>query len=77
MTPHRDMALPHKDEMCDCVFAKTSLRTGHLEDQTLNLDTRSMAIMGKRQRLSVSSTLYFQLRYRIITLILAASGTSE
>ena len=50
------MALPQENEIRDRVLAKTSARTGHLEDQTLDLDARSMAIMGKRQRLSVSLT---------------------
>lgn len=36
------------------VLPHTSDRDGHLEEQTLDLDARTMQIMGKRQELKVS-----------------------
>ena len=44
---------PQGEGMPAHVNAKTSDRTGHLEDQNLDLDARTLAILGKRQRLSV------------------------
>ena len=70
MAPHGNLALPQGNGIRDRVLSKASATTGHLEDQTLDLDARTMAIMGKRQRLSVSRTPYFQLRCRTISLIL-------
>lgn len=35
------------------VEAKVSDQTGNLEDQSLDVDARTMAVLGKRQQLSV------------------------
>jgi len=42
-------------EMRDRAFAKPSSRTGPLEDQTSDLDARVLALLGKKQRLKVTS----------------------
>ena len=53
MTFQGPLPLPQGKQLHDRVLAKTSARTGQLEDQTLDLDARTMAMLGKRQRLSV------------------------
>lgn len=58
MAPYENVALAQGKKVRDRVLANTSARTGHLEDQRLDLDARTMAIMGKRQRLNVRLTLY-------------------
>ena len=50
-----DLSLPQGQSPQKRVEAKISKRTGHLEDQSLDLDARTMAILGKRQQLSVRS----------------------
>lgn len=45
---------PQGLELRDRVSAKTSNITGHLEDQSLDLDARALALLGKRERLKVS-----------------------
>lgn len=47
--PSQEMALR------DRVIPKLSNATGHLEDRTLDLDARTLALLGKRQRLKVTS----------------------
>ena len=53
MTNSWDEVLPQGVEMRDRLVAKTSTTTGHLEDQTLDLDARALALLGKKQRLRV------------------------
>lgn len=48
-----DHQLPHERNIHERVKAKVSNKTGHLEDQSLDLDARTLAILGKRQQLSV------------------------
>lgn len=45
----------HEADLRERVLKHTSNRDGHLEDQTLDLDARTMQIMGKRQQLKVSA----------------------
>ena len=47
----------HEMRLRERVLPHTSDRDGHLEDQTLDLDARTMQIMGKRQELRVGSSL--------------------
>lgn len=47
----------HESRLRERVLPHTSDRDGHLEDQTLDLDARTMQIMGKRQELRVGSSL--------------------
>ena len=44
--------LPQGEGMRERVQEKTSPRTGHLEDKNPDLDARTMALLGKRQRLN-------------------------
>ena len=53
MANYKSEELPHVVEMRDRVLAKASGTTGHLEDQTLDLDARTLAMLGKRQQLNV------------------------
>lgn len=41
-------------EMRDRAFAKLSRTPGRLETQTLDLDARALALLGKKQRLKVA-----------------------
>ena len=50
----QDLPLPQGQQLQRRVEAKTSNRSGRLEDESLDLDARTMAILGKRQQLSVS-----------------------
>ena len=52
---HQQLPLPQGENMRNHVMEKTSARTGQLEDQSLDLDARAMMLLGKRQRLNVSS----------------------
>ena len=49
--------LPQGEDMRMRVLEKTSPRTGHLEDKNLDLDARTMALLGKRQRLNVRNKI--------------------
>ena len=53
MDLHQDLALPQGQGLQRRVEANISSTTGHLEDLSLDLDARTMAILGKRQQLSV------------------------
>ena len=64
-------------ELQECLDSKTSKGNGKLEDQTFNIDARTLALLGKKQQLRVSS-------YAIVTDIIdcktkssCASETSE
>lgn len=48
-----NLPLPQGQSLQERVEEKVSSKTGHLEDQSLDLDARTMAILGKRQQLSV------------------------
>ena len=54
MGSSRDEILPQNVEMRDRVNAKTSAKSGHLEDQTFDIDARTLALLGKKQRLRVN-----------------------
>ena len=54
MVFREDLSLPQGQRLQKRVEANISSQTGHLEDQTFDLDARTMAILGKRQQLSVS-----------------------
>ncbi|KAL9122704.1 MAG: hypothetical protein Q9187_000742 [Circinaria calcarea] len=45
-----------ESELRERVLSNTSGEDGHLEEQTLDIDARTMQIMGKRQQLKVVST---------------------
>lgn len=49
-----DLPVPQGQGLLRRVNAEISDETGHMEDQSLDLDARAMAILGKRQQLSVS-----------------------
>ena len=51
-----NMPIPQGQLLLRRVNAEISDEDGHLEDQSLDLDVRAMAILGKRQQLSVSLT---------------------
>ena len=51
---HGRLPLPQGEGMRNHVMENTSARTGQLEDQSLDLDARTMIMLGKRQRLNVS-----------------------
>lgn len=53
MAFQENLSLPQGEALQKRVEANTSSKTGHLEDQSLDLDARTMAILGKRQQLSV------------------------
>ena len=53
MVFQEDLSLPQGQGLKKRVEANISKRTGHLEDQSLDLDARTMAVLGKRQQLSV------------------------
>ena len=55
--------LPQAVEMRDRLISKESGRMKHIEDQTLDLDARTLALLGKRQRLRVNhtATTYLQI----------------
>ena len=53
MAFQQDLPLPQGQQMKKRVEINTSKGTGHLEDQNLDLDARTMAILGKRQQLKV------------------------
>ena len=53
MIPQHGIPIAQGAEMRDRTLSKTSATTGHLEDQSLDLDARTMAILGKKQRLNV------------------------
>ena len=48
-----DLPLPQGQGLKKRVEMNVSKETGHLEDQSLDLDARTMAILGKRQQLKV------------------------
>ena len=50
-----NLPLPQGKGLQRRVEANISTKTGHLEDQSLDLDARTMALLGKRQQLRVSS----------------------
>lgn len=52
-----DLPVPQGQKLLRRVNAEISEKDGHLEDQSLDLDARTMAILGKRQQLSVSMTI--------------------
>ena len=54
MNLRQDLPLPQGQQLQRRVEAKISDRSGRLEDESLDLDARTMAILGKRQQLSVS-----------------------
>jgi len=47
------LSLPQGQGLKKRVETNISKATGHLEDQSLDLDARTMAILGKRQQLRV------------------------
>lgn len=53
MALQEDLPLPQGQRLKDRVERNISKRTGHLEDQSLDLDARTMAVLGKRQQLKV------------------------
>ena len=55
MNFRHELPLPQGPQLQRRVEAKISDTDGHLEDESLDLDARTMAILGKRQQLSVSS----------------------
>ena len=50
-----NLPLPQGKSLQKRVEANISSKSGHLEDQSLDLDARTMALLGKRQQLRVSS----------------------
>ena len=44
---------PQEVELAERVHAKTSKTTGNLESNSLDLDARALALLGKKQRLNV------------------------
>ena len=50
-----NLPLPQGQALQRRVEANVSAKTGHLEDQSLDIDARTMALLGKRQQLRVSS----------------------
>lgn len=55
MSFQADLPLPQGPGLKKRVEENVSQRTGNLEDQSLDLDARTMAILGKRQQLKVRS----------------------
>lgn len=55
MSAQDDQVFSQGRRLQDRVEREISDKTGHLEDQSLDLDARTMAILGKRQQLSVRS----------------------
>ena len=53
MGPQDGSSLPQGQALKRRVEASISKETGYLEDQDLDLDARTMAILGKRQQLRV------------------------
>ena len=49
-----NLPLPQGKGLQRRVEANISTKTGHLEDQSLDIDARTMALLGKRQQLRVS-----------------------
>lgn len=58
-------SLPQGQGLQQRVEANISSRTGHLEDQSLDLDARTMAILGKRQQLSVRLHVWLTIRSKL------------
>ncbi len=54
MTLQGDLPLSQGKALKSRVEANSFTKTGHLEDQILDLDPRTMALLGKRQQLRVS-----------------------
>ena len=50
----------HESDLRARVLPHTSDKDGHLEDQTLDLDARTMQIMGKRQQLKVGGSVQLE-----------------
>ena len=50
-----NLPLPQGQALQRRVEANISTKTGHLEDQSLDIDARTMALLGKRQQLRVCS----------------------
>lgn len=48
------LPLPQGEALRRRVEANISTTTGNLEDQSLDIDARTMALLGKRQELRVS-----------------------
>lgn len=57
MALKEDLPVPQGQHLLQRVVAEISDKNGHLEDQSLDLDARAMAVLGKRQQLSVSLTM--------------------
>ena len=55
MAFREDLPSPQAQGLKKRVEMNVSKRSGHLEDQSLDLDARTMAILGKRQQLKVCS----------------------
>ena len=53
MAFREDLPSPQAQGLKRRVEMNVSKRSGHLEDQSLDLDARIMAILGKRQQLKV------------------------
>ena len=50
-----DIPLPQGPSLQRRVEANLSSKTGRLEDQSLDIDAKTMALLGKRQQLKVAS----------------------
>lgn len=57
MAFREDLPVPQGEVLLRRVNAEISDKDGHLEDQSLDLDARAMAVLGKRQQLSVRSSM--------------------
>ena len=53
--PYKNAEVRRGIEMHDPTFAKLSSTTGALEGRDLDLDARTLALLGKRERLKVAS----------------------
>jgi len=53
MVFQEDLSFPQGQGLKKRVEANISKRTSHLEDQSLDLDAKTMAVLRKRQQLSV------------------------
>lgn len=52
-----DLPVPQGQRLLRRLNAEISDEAGQMEDQSLDLDARAMAILGKRQQFSVSSKI--------------------
>lgn len=62
-----DLPVPQGEVLLRRVNAEISDKDGHLEDQSLDIDARTMAVLGKRQQLSVRPTMTTMYEWWLLT----------